>query len=129
MPRSWAAFIAKLLPPSARPAAASARRSGRRFGQKPLAKPDTADRSENVLTTVAATAGSKPRSIRWGAWCRLTPAWTGKISRVNRESSKKAGVRSAWARVKEGSRAGAAAACADIGRATCRERVGKYVEK
>ena len=37
----------------------------------------TPDMNENVLTTVAATAGARPRSIRNGAWCRLTPACTG----------------------------------------------------
>ena len=37
----------------------------------------TADISEKALTIVAATVGEIPRSIRWAAWCRLTPACTG----------------------------------------------------
>ena len=43
------------------------------------AKPSTAsaDVSENVLTMVAATVELSPRSMRCGAWCRLTPACTG----------------------------------------------------
>ena len=37
----------------------------------------TADMAENTLITVAARMGVKPRSMRCGAWCRLTPACTG----------------------------------------------------
>ena len=45
--------------------------------EEPKLRLATPDMNENVLTTVAATVGLRPRSIRYGAWCRLTPACTG----------------------------------------------------
>ena len=42
-----------------------------------MPKLDTADMAEKVLITVAAARGERPRSMRCGAWWRLTPACTG----------------------------------------------------
>ena len=55
---------------------------------------------ENVLTMVAAIVGEIPRSMRCGAWCRLTPACTGNTRRVYAISNQRVEVRSAWVRVK-----------------------------
>ena len=40
--------------------------------------------NEKQLTTKAAVPGLNPRSNKWGAWCRLTPAWTGNTKNVKR---------------------------------------------
>ena len=93
----------------------------------------TADMAEKKLITDAAVIGVNPHSIRCGAWWRLTPAWTGNTRTVKSESSQKAGVRSAWLRLKRGSGAagppvaGARSAVSPTssGRRTTRSQTGR----
>ncbi len=68
--------------PSDAPATARQARTPILRASSPKPSPAIAETNEKVLTTVAADAAPSPRSIRYGAWCRLMPACTGKTAIV-----------------------------------------------
>ena len=61
------------------------------------------DAAEKSVTPITAVLGLRPRSVKWTAWCKLTPACTGHTRIVKIASSQNVGVARASERVKVGS--------------------------